>query len=317
MKIFDNPIHGLRFTRLKDRGHIDLETPVVQIRFSKHPDLRSPVLWTSDQVNTSGFPILSLYQAGDGFALAVDCAGRGVFFYPNDSDEIHVSWEEGGTSWEHYFLSVGLGAYFELQGAPCLHGNVLSRGEGAFGLLAASASGKSTLSLELVTHGCRLLSDDLLVIHPDQSFLAFASQPAMRLWPDSLNALGMKGAVGRLRRVHADYEKRVLSAADCPDFFDSTPRPLRALYLLERASGHFEPITIKTLRPAEAVIALLRQSTLGDAPKAMGRETDRLECLGQLVGRVPIRVVSYPTGFERLGEVCNAVTEDFERLPAV
>ena len=67
---------------------------------------------------------------------------------------------------------------------------------------------------------------------------------------------------------------------------------------------------VEGLRPRDAVIELLRHSFSPHLVEAAGWQSQRLGFFARLVERVPVRRLSYPTGFEHLPSVCAAIQED-------
>jgi hypothetical protein len=55
---------------------------------------------------------------------------------------------------------------------------------------------------------------------------------------------------------------------------------------------------------------LLRHSFMMRAVQALGWQPQRLALFAQLIGQVPLRRLRYPSGFEHLPRVRDAVLED-------
>ena len=62
-----------------------------------------------------------------------------------------------------------LGLLLRMRGCLVLHANVLERGGLALAILGSSGHGKSTISMELISRGFRLMSDDLCVLSNKKS----------------------------------------------------------------------------------------------------------------------------------------------------
>ena len=91
----------------------------------------------------------------------------------------------------------GLGVALHRRGRLVLHGSAVDVGGRALVLLGHKGAGKSTTAAALLGRGHTLLTDDLVVVVPDE-----AGQPAcspgptqMKLWPASAEALGLAGDV--------------------------------------------------------------------------------------------------------------------------
>ena len=66
--------------------------------------------------------------------------------------------------------------------------------------------------------------------------------------------------------------------------------------------------------PAEALIELIRNSFAARIVEAMGWQRERLGKLAQLVRETPIRRLRYPSGFEHLPRVRQAILDDLAAL---
>jgi hypothetical protein len=138
----------------------------------------------------------------------------------------------------------------------------------------------------------------------------------MRLWPDE--AQYFLGHYEDLERVHPAYSKRRVPVG--PDGFGTfcdASQPMACLYLPERRDpeeGGME-IVIMPVSPRDAVIELVRHSFTPRVVEAIGLQPQRLDFFAQMVQQVPMRRLSYPSGFEHLPRVREAILEDLESLP--
>src|SRR2546426_4032057 len=88
-----------------------------------------------------------------------------------------------------------------------LHGSAVRIGRSAVVLCGASGWGKSTLAAALHSRGHRLLADDFAAIRiTARGPTLLAGPPLLKLWPDSLRALGLNPAA--LPRLHPLVNKR-------------------------------------------------------------------------------------------------------------
>jgi len=215
----------------------------------------------------------------------------------------------------HYLLGIGVAIWFELRGIPCLHGNSLVSNGEAFALLGASQSGKSTLTSTLLQGSLSFLTDDLIAPRQtDQGWLIYPAPSPLRMWPSALQLFqgNHNIDIDSLERVHTRYEKRqvpvetVLHGNICQE-----AKPLKAIYLLNRdRSGKNSPILIETLKPADALLALISNSILGEALKPLGVEKSRLATLTRMASDTAIKRISYPSGHQHLTAVQDALITD-------
>lgn len=197
--------------------------------------------------------------------------------------------------------------WLQLSGRPVLHAAAVCLDGEAVGLLARSGGGKSTLASALVARGARLLCDDHIVVHTDGGVgRVWMGRPHARLWPDSLRTLGVDADA--LPRVAPSSEKRrvPLGAVDG----DPTALgwcPLKVVYVLKRGASADGSVSIETLPPVEALTALLAYGQMAGASEMIGAGPRRLPPLARLVREVPVRRLAYPSAFEQLPEVCQAI----------
>lgn len=161
--------------------------------------------------------------------------------------------------------------------------------------------GKSTLAAALVRRGCVLIADDVCVVDaaPVEGPLVYPVLPRIKLWQDSIEALGI--APERLERVRDGMEKFSVPASSA---FDGGAVRLGAIYLLrDMRQGFQDPprryagfeaagaITNSVYRPriwkamgressiARAVIAMLAGTAVYDLP--VQRDFGELESVAQ------------------------------------
>ena len=135
-------------------------------------------------------------------------------------------------------LCVLHGASFEIEGeAVCVIG--------------PSGSGKSTLAGVLSTRGRPLIADDTCAIALE-TMCVHPSGGSLRLWPDSLSALGISAT--SLPLVFANGEKRRLSTR----YRSQEARRISRVYTL-RWNGIARPKLVR-LAPSRAVVAMMQAS---------------------------------------------------------
>lgn len=215
---------------------------------------------------------------------------------------------------ETHLLGPVLSYWLERKGIVTLHGSAVSSGQRAVGFLSRRGGGKSGMAAAFLQSGEALLSDDLLAVDACQGgFLAHPGFPQMRMWPDE--SLHFLGGCDHLPLVHPDRSKRRVPVGSGGfGAFHDAPLPLACLYLLERQEEGDTPIEIREVSPREALIELLRQSFLPRLVEAAGLQPARFDLLSRLVLSVPVKRLRYPSGFDRLPEVTEAVRHDLQRI---
>jgi hypothetical protein len=203
--------------------------------------------------------------------------------------------------------------WLERRGMPALHASAVGVDRRAAAFLSAHGTGKSGLAAALMRAGASLLTDDVFPLEErNGAFLGRPGYPQMRMWPDE--ATHFLGGCDGLPLVHPGLSKRRLPVG--PDGFGTfcdDPLPLARLYLPDRLPDREAPIEIREISPRDAVIELLRHSFTPLLVEAAGLQTARFDLLSRLVLQVPVSRLRYPSGFDRLPEVAEAVQRDLER----
>ena len=203
---------------------------------------------------------------------------------------------------EHLYLNQVLPLALSRQGKLVLHGSAVDIGGQGVAFLGESGRGKSTLAASFATEGTRFLTDDgLLLEWVGEACMIIPSHPSIRLWQDSQEAL-MHAGTAMAPLVSFTSKARFLAGQGIP--FCDESRPLRRVFFL--GDGASETPTIEALRPAEALIELVKHSFLLDieARDMLVRHFDDLTRLAEL----PIYFrLDYPRDYEALGAVREAI----------
>ena len=182
------------------------------------------------------------------------------------------------------------------DGAFVLHAGLLSRDGHAIALTAPTGTGKSTLTAALHLSGWRLLSDDAAILDPE-ALTARAVNRRLVLLSDSLETvLGNPPETEDWR----DWKRRIDLP---PDPGADRTVPLAAVFALQPPAPE---VTVKTLPPAAATMALVGNSFAWDASDARAA-AGRLEQAAALARRIPVYSLAYPRDYARLPEVIGAI----------
>jgi len=206
---------------------------------------------------------------------------------------------------EHLLIDQVLPRVLTHRGRLVIHAGCVATLRGAIGFLGHSGAGKSTLCAEFASAGHPLLGDDGILVRgtSDTGFEAQATYPGLRLLPDPLRHWFDEPA-GAVPVAHYT-EKRRLDRDSGGFTLATEPEPLRALYLLDSGPD----IEIAPLSGREAFLALVRASFqlhLGDRERSQGL----FETIGAVADAIPVRRLSYPREWDRLGDVREAVLAD-------
>ncbi|MFC4700833.1 hypothetical protein ACFO4O_11735 [Glaciecola siphonariae] len=333
--IYSTPLHGVELflcEQLFNESSRQLPYSLL-IQYGSISEPSTKALWELQDAGANYSTHLALFRASaDSYVLSVDCEGKGKFAIGPGS--ITIDWEDGGTSAAHYFQTLAISLWLELQGVVCIHANAVKVGNKTVAFIAPSGMGKSTISAYMQQQGFAWLTDDMLALHQtvsEQTWVVYPSWPKARMWPDAIESVGVSGN-DKLSKVHKRFAKLELELPD-NDAYSGTK--LDAIYILSRSgaqlaslkqntrllapSGSYlsEPtsnIALSDISSSTALMALLQNSILGNAYSSLALEQARFSQLSELVSNVPIKQLHYPSGLSNLNHVCKLVLEDLQYL---
>lgn len=212
-----------------------------------------------------------------------------------------------------YLLSTILALWLELQGRRVLHASGIGWRDKTILFMADSTTGKSTLTAYFLQQGASLLSDDLVpIVETPEGFFATPGYPALRLSEDQKD-LFVAGAKIAVHRFHG-LDKILVPVGDGNwGSFCNQPQKIDRIYLLDRqpekSMGENET-SFANLSKVEAVLALIRYSFTPRSPIPLGTAAERMAFFARLVGQVPVTRLTYPSGYEYLPVVLDAVSQN-------
>jgi hypothetical protein len=217
------------------------------------------------------------------------------------------------SSLTHITLDHVIPRYLSLkEGYLVLHGCAVQMEGHVVAILGKSGRGKSTLAAWLAKQGFPLLTDDCLVLRWEekaQQWMAHPSYQSVRLWPDSVNALGIDRST---LREFAYYSAKKRTGRDLNLRFASGGFPLGSiLNMPEPAEGepaYCGPPVLRRLRPGEAFFALANSLFRLDVTAAE-RNRRELDALAGLTNAAPFWSLLYERNYEQLPEVQKAIIE--------
>jgi len=262
----------------------------------------------------AGESVASLYRAKEfdvlRFARVAD-----YYLWPH-SIVCHLLNPAYGYLVEIRLLGPVLSFWLERRGVCALHASSVVVGGYTAAFLSGNSGGKTALAAALLRAGGLLLTDDILMVECRRgAIVGRPGYPQMRMWPDE--ARHFLGRSRNLERVHPHYSKRRIPiGADGLGSFCPVARKLDGIYVLERRAAveSGREIRIAPVRPQAAVMELLRHSFSPGLVEAAGLQPRRLSFLARMVRDVPVRKVVFPSGFQRLPRVCEAVSKDLHEL---
>lgn len=248
------------------------------------------VLWTQFYRTDAGyllrFPGLADFEVSAD-ALTVACRPA-----PDATDETP----------RHLYLNQVLPLVLSKLGGLVFHASAVEVEDGAVAFVAESGRGKSTLAASFSASGFRFLTDDGLVIEEgDRGFQAMPSDPSIRLWKDSQEAL--VGAGAKIAPP-LPYTSKTRFPAGNEFAFCQEPRPLRRVYFL--GDGSAPVLTFARMSPTDALVEWVRHSFLLDLEErpVLASHFDRVAKLANC----PLCYrLDYPRRFEELARLREAI----------
>jgi hypothetical protein len=199
-----------------------------------------------------------------------------------------------------------------LLGCPSLHAGAVATERGAVVFVGPKGQGKSTMTASFLRRGAALLTDDALPLRQETDGIYGApSLPMMKLWRET--AACALQLPEELPNLVANYDKRLFELDD-RFAYAKRPQRVRAIYVLDRYDAAFSDrrgISIRTLSPREGFAALVPQTAylaLLQPREAAGL----LPLYSRLVAQAPVRVLSFPSGFEHQEAVYGRIMADLE-----
>lgn len=203
--------------------------------------------------------------------------------------------------WQDVFVRRVLPRVAMLFGATALHAAALAIDGGALLLLGASGAGKSTLSAALGHAGWKVLSDDIAILWNEAAPEVAPSTIGVCVWPDSRAALGLPDAVCTPMPGYGDKMRFVPGGGE-----DAASVPIRGIVFLARSD--IEAPVLEHLSSGEGLIRAAQQRIRfnpGDVPE--GETVRTFESLGAMVRSTPCHRLSYPSAYQALPRVAEAL----------
>jgi hypothetical protein len=283
-------------------------------RFQLLPPRRGaavPRAWLHRWRRDDGEVLVSLGRVGRDYLVRF--TGLADFLISREADLIRCRARPGisPVTVRHLLLDQVIPMVLAHRGRLALHASAAITGDGALAFAGKAGWGKSTICASLAHAGGSPLADDCLVIGGRRGrFFAIPSYPGLRLWPDTVTALG--------HRVHtcelvAQYSEKRRITSRRAEIRRRLPVPLRAIYVLSPPRRR-RVIRIARIEPREAVGRLLAHTHRLDLTDR-SRLVAELDALGRLAARVPVFELAFPRDLERLAALRAAVLRHAGGLP--
>lgn len=205
---------------------------------------------------------------------------------------------------KHIYLNQVLPLAWSRQGRLVLHASAVELEGRAVAFVGRSGFGKSTLAASFASAGRRLLCDDgLLLAKSAGAYRVVPGHASLRLWPDSERAL-FTHTLNRLSALEYTPKSRFAESEHLQ--FCDAERELAALFFL--GPGSADSVSLTPMRPADALVELVKQSFLIDTED---REmlANHFDALSHLAASVIHYRLDYPRHYDVLPDVREIIGE--------
>jgi hypothetical protein len=185
------------------------------------------------------------------------------------------------------FLGIVISLLLELRQILCLHASAVNVGGRAVLFLGDKGAGKSTTSGALLARGHLPITDDLVAVEtaPDGGLQIRPGFSRMKLWPDSIAALGLEDRDGD-RLIHPGTTK---IQKEMPVPIPPHPVPIGAAFVLKRAPD--VPRIAALPLPAHAALQMILRYTFmaryGETRLGRDHLVRHMQRCSTLVAQVP------------------------------
>jgi hypothetical protein len=315
---FQYQLWGYRITSDFDLGDLD---PVCEDGYS-YLDLRVDRASDAEWIKPAG-PLLleDRYENGEvwfaswkhGTGYVADFPTLCSFLIEPDAMRVECvpEAETGAATLAHMILDHAIPRLLALKPEHIvLHASAIAMEGNVVAVLGVSGQGKSTLAAWLASQGRPVLTDDCLVLRWDEDEREWLAQPSyesVRLWPDSVDALGINKAG---LREFAEYSSKKRTGKEAQLHFATEGAPLKGCFVLAGRDGgkdtHSGPPALRLLPVNEAFVALARSVFRLDAEDAEINRRE-FEAMTKLTDKVRFWSLAYERKYDWLPEVQKAM----------
>lgn len=190
------------------------------------------------------------------------------------------------------------------QGKLVFHASAIEIDGLAIAFMGVSGRGKSTLAASFSSNQCPFLTDDGLVLEKtDDSYQVLPSQPSIRLWDDSQNAILNSDMQAE---AALNYTSKLRFTASNQMVFCETPCSLHRIYFLDDASA--SEIQFVKLSPQEAMVELIKHSFLLDIEDRKMLKT-HFNAVSDLASLPIFFKLDYPRNYSGLEKLRNSILQ--------
>jgi hypothetical protein len=262
--------------------------------------------------NGAGWPSITVYKMDQRYLLSCSNEASRVDFVLSDDCrriDCYPFTAESRRNVELWLFGLVLAFILQVRGVFSLHASAVVVDGGAISFLGKNGYGKSTLAYFFLQKGHPVITDDLLAFErKGDAFHALPACPSMNLWDTTVSQwCGTGGNLGDeiVRKVKGRH-----SLASLDGVFCSSDIPLKSIYLLNpRSEEGDSEVRILPVVPSKALFELIGY-TRANSMVEHGSQKELFLTYASLVSEVPVRRLEYPSGFDFLPTIYDAVLRD-------
>ena len=239
-----------------------------------------------------------------------------VFWVRPDSITAYIQNLPDPSILEMLFFGPALALWRFTHGLLGLHAAVTAIDDKAIMFSAYNKSGKSSLAASCLQAGHALLADDYAAINQvDGSYYVEPGYPLMRMWEDQAAYFTKKTKFQVIKQEPYPQQLTPIGTQGFGLFCDQ-PKPLQLIYIPQRrdTKDSNTNIDIQPVTKSTAVTALMRSGAVTYYRRWFPLHKQNLSKISELVTRVPVRMVNYPSGYDLLTKVRDTILEDVRKL---
>jgi hypothetical protein len=191
------------------------------------------------------------------------------------------------------------------RGFLVLHASAVAINGNAVAFLGEVGWGKSTTATAFLTHGHRLLTDDVVAVRlANNRCTIVPGFPHVKLLPDA--AKHLKQDSSDMLDIAGDADKRMKMFREK---WDTAPVPLRGVYIL----GEADRCLIEPLPPQQAMLNIMRHCFVARFTEFLQKtatHTTHFAHCTELVNSVPINYLKRPRNLELLPKLVELVEKE-------
>jgi hypothetical protein len=262
--------------------------------------------------NGAGWPSITVFKMDQGYLLTCSNeASRVDFVLSSDCRRIdcYPLTSESRRNVEMWLFGLVLAFVLQMRGVFSLHASAVVVDGGAISFLGKNGYGKSTLAYFFLQKGHPVITDDLLAFdRKGGAFHALPACPSMNLWDTTLSQLGGDGGNSGHETIRTVKGRHSLASLD--GVFCDSDIPLKCIYLLsphrDKGDSAVRILPVARSKAFFELIGFTRANTMIE----LGGQKELFLTYASLVSEVPVRRLEYPSGFDFLPTIYDAVLRD-------